>query len=146
MENEININLSNERLRSHFNNRIEIRHNPYIINYIYNFNRDERYSNLHNRDLHSPRPRSSLSLLNIWSSVSHEEIVLPPFVEQEILFPEDAVCGITFEKPDCKTSCAHYFCRAEITKWLEQQKNECKKMACPTCRAAISQVLVAKNK
>ncbi len=143
MEYEIiyNINLSNERFISLFNNRIETNQNPYIINYIYNYNSDERYHNLY----HSPTPMSILSM-NILSSVSHEEILLPAFVEQEIVIPEDTVCGITFEKPDCRTSCNHYFCRDAITTWLEQQKNECKKMACPTCRAAISQVLVAKNK
>jgi hypothetical protein len=78
--------------------------------------------------------------------ISDERILLPIYVEQELLIPDDAVCGITFEKPDCRTSCAHYFCRTAITTWLEQQKNECKKMTCPSCRDAISQVLVAKNK
>jgi hypothetical protein len=143
MEDEItyNINLSNERFISLLHNRIETNHNPYIINYIYNFHRDERYSNLYNLE-----PRASLSLLNIWSSVSHEEILLPAFVEQEIVIPEDAVCGITFEKPDCRSSCNHYFCCTAITTWFEQQKNECKKMTCPTCRNKISQVLVTKNK
>ena len=168
MENEININLSNERLISHFTNRIEIRHNPYIINYIHNYDRNEPNRNIYNRNLYNLEPRPSLSLLNRWSSISRDEIVLPPlisddelvfpplisddeillpaFVEQELLIPDDAECGITFEKPDCRTSCAHYFCRADITRWFEQQKNEDRKMTCPTCRATISQVLVAKNK
>ena len=170
MEYEItyNINLSNERFISLFNNRIETNRNPYIINYIYNYDHNLHNRNLHNRNLHNPTPRPNPSLLGTWSSLYHDEIVLPPlisddeivlpplisdekillptFVEQEFLFPDDVVCGITFEKPDCKTSCAHYFCRTAIITWLEQQKNECKKMACPSCRAIISEVLVAKNK
>jgi hypothetical protein len=32
------------------------------------------------------------------------------------MIPDDAVCGISFEKPDCQTSCEHYFCRDEITR------------------------------
>ena len=109
-----------------------------------------------------------LSFLNTWPSVSNEEILLPPlisddetvlpplisddeivlsaFVEQEFLIPDDAECGISFESPNCRTSCGHYFCRADITIWLEQQKNEYKKMTCPTCRAEITRVFVAKNK
>ena len=65
-------------------------------------------------------------------SVSNEEILLPPLIQ------DDAECGISFEKPDCRISCGHYFCRAEITRWFEQQKNERKKMTCPTCRAEIT--------
>jgi hypothetical protein len=104
-----------------------------------------------------------LSLLATWSSISNDEIVLPPlisddelvfpplisedelvlpaFVEQEFLIPEDAVCGITFEKPDCCTPCGHHFCRAEITRWLKQQKKEHKKMTCPSCRGEIPVVI-----
>jgi hypothetical protein len=63
--------------------------------------------------------------------------LLPTFVEQEFLIPDDAVCGITFEIPECCTPCGHYFCRAEITRWLKQQKKEVKKMTCPTCCAEI---------
>lgn len=112
-----------------------------------------------NRPLYPVSPRPCLSFLNTWPSVSNEEIVLPPlisddeivlpaFVEQEFLIPDDAECGISFEKPDCRTSCGHYFCRAEITRWLEQQKNERKKMTCPTCRAEIINVIpdVAKRR
>jgi hypothetical protein len=156
MENEItyNINLSNERFISLFNNRIEIRHNPYIINYIHNYN----------RNLYDIIPMGhGLSLLATRSSISNDEIVLPPlisddelvfpplisddelvlpaFVEQEFVIPDDAVCGITFEKPDCCTPCGHYFCRAEITRWLKQQKKEHKKMTCPTCRTEIKDVI-----
>jgi hypothetical protein len=183
MENEItyNINLSNERFISLFNNRIEIRHNPYIINYIHNYernepnrnepNRNQSNRNQSNRNLYDiipmshglSRMRPGLSLLATWSSISNDEIMLPPlisddelvlpplisedelvlpaFVEQEFLIPEDAVCGITFEKPDCCTPCGHHFCRAEITRWLKQQKNEHRKMTCPICRAEIPVVI-----
>jgi hypothetical protein len=199
MENEItyNINLSNERFISLFNNRIETRHNPYIINFIHNYDRNQPNRNLYNhnqpnRNLYNIIPMGhglsrmgpGLSLLATWSSISNDEIVLPPlisddelvfpplisddelvfpplisddelvfpplisdeivlpaFVEQEFLIPDDAVCGITFEKPDCCTLCAHYFCRAEITRWLKQQKKEHKKMTCPTCRAEIPVVI-----
>ncbi len=79
-------------------------------------------------------------------TVYSQEIILPTFTETNLMIPDDAVCGISLEKkPDCQTSCKHHFCRAEITKWLEQQKNECKKMSCPTCRAEITQVFVIKN-
>jgi hypothetical protein len=154
MENEItyNINLSNERFISLFNNRIEIRHNPYIINYIHNYDRNEP-----NRNLYDIIPMGpGLSLLATWSSISNDEIVLPSlisddelvlpaFVEQEFLIPEDAVCGITFEKPDCCTPCGHYFCRAEITRWLKQQKNLNREMTCPSCRGLITKVSICKN-
>jgi hypothetical protein len=167
-ERTYNINHSNVRFILHFNNRIEENRNFNIINYIHNYDRNEPNRNLYNRNLYSSGPRSSLSLLATCSSLSGDEIVLPSlisddelvfsslisdekillptFTEQELLIPDDAECGITFEKPDCRTSCAHHFCRADITKWLEQQKNEGKKMTCPTCRATISEVLVAKNK
>jgi hypothetical protein len=164
MENEryININLSNERLISLFNNRIEIRHNPYIINFIHNYDREEPYSNydreepysnydreepysnydreepysnLHNRNLYNHNRRLPLTPL------ISDEIVLPAFLEQEFLISDDAVCGITFEKPDCCTPCGHHFCRAEITRWLKQQKKEHKKMTCPTCRTEIKDVI-----
>jgi len=173
MENEININinLSNERFISLFNNRIEIRHNPYIINYIHNYDRNEPNRNEPNRNLYDIIPMRhglsrmghGLSLLATWSSISNDEIVLPPlisddelvfpslisddelvlpaFVEQEFLIPEDAVCGITFEKPDCCTPCGHHFCRAEITRWLKQQKNLNREMTCPSCRAEIPVVI-----
>ena len=80
-------------------------------------------------------------------TVYSQEIILPTFTEKNLMIPDDAVCGISLEKkPDCITSCGHHFFRAEITKWLEQQKNECKKMSCPTCRAEITQVFVIQNK
>jgi len=141
-------------------NRYELNRN------LYNYYEPNR--NIYNRNLSNTTPRPSPSLLAILSSfyrdervlpplISDDELVLPPlisderillptYVEQELLIPDDAECGITLEKPDCRTSCAHYFCRADITKWLEQQKNEDKKMTCPSCRAEITQVLVAKNK
>jgi len=119
----ININLSNERFISLFNNRTGVEQNQYIINYIYNYN-----------DFLSSR------------IISSQEKVLTTFTEQELMIPEDAVCGISFEIPNCQTSCGHHFCRAEITRWLEQQKNEIKKLSCPTCRTEITAVFVAKNK
>lgn len=61
------------------------------------------------------------------------------------MIPDDAVCGISFEKPDCQTSCEHYFCRDEITRWLEQKKREKSTMTCPNCRTKITQVFVVKN-
>ena len=167
-ERTYNINLSNVRFISHFNNRREENRNFNIINYIHNYDRNEPNRNLYNRNLYnrnlySPGPRPSLSLLATWSSLSGDEIVLPSlisddelvfpslisdekillptFVEQEFLIPDDAVCGITFEKPDCCTPCAHHFCRAAITIWLKQQKKEHKKMTCPTCRAEITDVI-----
>ncbi len=85
-----------------------------------------------------------ISPLATWSSLpplTHDEIVLPAFIEQEVVIPDDAVCGITFEKPDCRTPCGHHFCRAEITKWLKQQKKEHDKMTCPSCRAGITSVI-----
>lgn len=118
----ININLSNERFFSLFNNRIDERQNQYIINYLYSYNHPQQ------------RPFAS------------QEIELPSFTEQEIVIAEDAVCGISFEPPDCRTSCGHHFCRAEITRWFEQRKHEMCKMSCPTCRAEITTVVVAKNK
>jgi len=122
MDNQIyiNINLSNERFMSIFNNRI---YDDHIINYIYSY------------DSYIPSRHFAFN----------EEILLPAFIEQEFVIPEDAVCGITFEIPNCRTSCGHHFCRAEITRWFEQQKNECKKMSCPTCRSKINSVLCIKN-
>jgi len=127
MENEsyfMDINFSNERSISIFTNN---------VNYnIYN------YRNLYYT---STPTRPCLSLLNIWHSLprlTRDEIVLPAFIEQEFLIPDDAVCGITFEIPECCTPCGHYFCRAEITRWLKQQKKELKKMTCPTCRTGIT--------
>ena len=98
--------------------------NPYIINYIYNYN---------------------IMSVNDGFLAPDEEPELPTFVEQELLIPDDAVCGISFELPDCCTSCYHYFCRAEITKWLEQKKREKSNMTCPTCRTKITRVFVVKN-
>jgi len=112
----ININLSNERFIFLFNN-IEETH---INHYIYRYN-------------------------DILPYITSPEITLPTFVEQELMIPDDAVCGISFEQPDCITSCGHHFCRADITRWLEQKKNECNKMTCPTCRTVITRVLVIKN-
>ena len=125
MENErtYNINLSNERFISLFNNRTGVEQNQYIINYIYNYN-----------DFMSSR------------IISSQEEVLPTFTEQELMIPDDAECGISFEPPNCRTSCGHYFCRSEITKWLEQKKNENSKMTCPTCRIEITTIFIAKNK
>lgn len=117
----VNINLSNERFISLFNT-IDERQNQYIINYIYSYNH--------------PLQRPIVS----------QEIVLPTFIEQEIVFADDAECGISFDSPNCRTSCGHYFCHAEITRWLEQRKNEMSKMSCPTCRTEINTVFVAKNK
>jgi len=122
-ENYININLSNERFISIFNNRIDNESPNYIINYIYNYN----------------------NFIQFRHFTFHEEILMPVFVEQEFVIPDDAVCGISFELPNCRTSCGHYFCRAEITRWLEDRKNVCKKMTCPTCREEITQVFVIKN-
>jgi hypothetical protein len=118
-------------------------------------NRNLHNRNLHNRNLHNRNlynPRVCLSLLGTWNPFSRDEIVfkplisdeqilLPTFVEQEFLIPDDAVCGITFEIPECCTPCGHYFCRAEITRWLKQQKKELKKMTCPTCRTGITDVI-----
>ena len=115
----IYINPSYERFVSRFTNRID--ETLYINYYIYRYN-------------------------DILPYITSPEITLPTFTEQELLIPDDAVCGITFEKPNCITSCSHYYCRAAITTWLEQQKNECKKMTCPTCRTEITQVFVAKNR
>ena len=127
MENQryIHINLSNERFFSFFNNRIEERQNNYIINYIYSYNH--------------------IVSVNDGFLAPDEEPELPTFVEQELLIPDDAVCGISFELPDCCTSCYHHFCRAEITKWLEQKKREKSNMTCPTCRTKITQVFVIKK-
>jgi len=143
MENEINIyiNLSNERFISLFGSIEENRNN--IINYIHNYDRYLRYSY---RNIFNPiRP-----ILYTYSSlpplISDDELVFPTFVEQEILIPDDAECGISFELPNCRTSCGHYFCRAEITRWLEQRKNEKSKMTCPTCRIEITTIFIAKNK
>ena len=125
MEYEItyNINLSNERFISSFNNRIDERQNQYIINYIYSYNNHLQH-----------RPLAS------------QEITLPTFIAHDMLIPNEAQCGISFEQTNCITSCGHYFCREEITRWLEQQKNEMSKMTCPTCRTEITTVVVAKNK
>jgi hypothetical protein len=124
MENEININ---------------------IINHIHNYVRNEPIINRYKRNLYNLESRPCLSLLDTWSSlpplISHDKLVLSAFVEQEILNPDDHVCGITYEKPDCITSCGHHFCRAEITRWLEQQKKKLKKMTCPMCRAEITDVI-----
>ena len=119
----ININLSNERFISSFNNRIDEIQNQYIINYIYSYNNHLQ-----------PRPFAS------------QEITLPTFIAQDMLIPNEAQCGISFEPPNCITSCGHYFCREEITRWFEQQKNEISKMSCPICRTEITAVVVAKNK
>jgi hypothetical protein len=112
-QNYININLSNERFISLLNNRIE--ENNHIIN---NY------------------------LFPARQSVLHQEILLPVFIKQEVVIPEDAVCGISFEPPNCRTSCNHYFCCDAITTWLEKQKNECKKMLCPMCRTEITSIKV----
>ncbi len=123
----------------------------YIINYIYDYN--NLYNTTRSGFLRPTRPgltslatwSTSLATwstsLATWSSISHDEIVLPAFVEQEFLIPDDAVCGITFEKPDCCTPCAHHFCRDAITTWLKQQKKDQKKMTCPTCRAEFTAVI-----
>lgn len=102
------------------NNRII---SPYIINYIY-------------RDI-SDFPEFNFRL------PIHLPIFLPRFVEEEIEISEDAKCGITFERPDCITSCGHFFCRADITTWLEKQKNEGRKMTCPSCRSIVTKVSLA---
>ncbi len=136
MENEIYINLSNERFISLFDNRIEENYTYNIINYIYNYDEQIRNSQLLGR-YQSPLYR--------YTPIYHDEIVLPAFVEQELVIPDDAVCGITFEKPDCRTSCGHLFCRAEITRWLEQQKNLNREMTCPSCRGLITEVSVCKK-
>lgn len=115
----ININLSNERFMSLFNN---IEETQYINHYIYRYNDILPYI-----------------------TISSQEITLPTFTEQQLMIPDDTVCGISFEQPDCRTSCGHHFCRAEITKWLEQKKREKSQMSCPTCRKVITQVLVVKN-
>ena len=115
----ININISNERFISFFTNRIV--ENQYIINYIYSYNLPYR-------------------------PLASQEIVLPTFIEQEFMIPDDAECGISFDTPNCRTSCGHYFCRPEITRWLEQRKNEKSKMTCPTCRIEITTIFIAKNK
>ena len=64
MENEININLSNEIFISLFDNRIEENRNFNIINYIHNYVRNESNINLYNRNLYNLRARSCLSLLD----------------------------------------------------------------------------------
>jgi len=112
----ININLSNERFIFLFNN-IEETH---INHYIYRYN-------------------------DILPYITSQEITLPTFVEQELMIPDDAVCGISFDTPNCRTSCDHHFCRAEITIWLKQKKREKSQMSCPTCRTVITQVFVDKN-
>jgi hypothetical protein len=115
----------------------ETEESPYIINYIYDYN------NLYNTtrsDLLRPT-WPGVSRLATWSSISHDEIVLPAFIEQEFVIPDDAVCGITFEKPDCCTPCGHHFCRAAITRWLKQQKEDHKKITCPACRAEFTVVI-----
>ena len=145
MENEININinLSNERFISLFDNRIEENRNFNIINYINYYD----YQINNHTNISVPRRISEYRYpvsLETWSSLprlTHDEIVLPAFIEQQFLIPDDAVCGITLEKPECCTPCGHYFCRAEITRWLKQQKKELKKMTCPTCRAEIAVVI-----
>jgi hypothetical protein len=72
-------------------------------------------------------------------------ILLPDFVEEDIEIPEDAICGITFERPDCRTSCSHYFCKDAITTWLKLQKKEGRKMTCPSCRSIITKVSLAQE-
>jgi len=67
-------------------------------------------------------------------------ILLPDFVEEDIEIPEDAICGITFERPDCRTSCGHFFCNDAVTTWLKQQQNEGRKMTCPLCRSIITKI------
>ena len=124
--------------------------NNYIINYIYNYN------DLHLPIYNLPPTNTNINinininiletLRTIYNRNPNQEILLPTFIEQQIVIPDDAECGISFESPNCRTSCGHYFCRADITIWLEQQKNEYKKMTCPTCRAEITRVFVAKNK
>jgi hypothetical protein len=120
-DNTINY-INNYIIDNRYLNEINLIISPYIINYIY-------------RDLYE------LPQFNFIIPVSRP-ILLPRFVEANIEIPENAVCGITFERPDCKTSCGHYFCRVDLTTWLENQKNECKKMTCPSCRADITQVFV----
>lgn len=146
MENErtYNINLSNERFISLFDNRIETNQNHNIINYIYN------YDDVNRPIYNLPPINTDINILELLRTIyvrnPSQEILLPTFTEQEMLILDDAECGITFESPNCITSCGHYFCRADITRWFEQQKNECKKMTCPTCRTEITSVFVAKNK
>jgi hypothetical protein len=170
----ININLSNERFISLFDNRIEENLNFNNINYLRDYNRatllallsEPQYERvlpplISDDELEFPPLISDeqilpgLSQLETWSSlprlthdeivrlslISDNEIVLPAFIEQEFLIPDDAVCGITLEKPECCTPCGHYFCRAEITRWLKKQKKELNKMTCPTCRAEIADVI-----
>jgi len=117
----IDINLQNGSITSLFTNMIE---GPYIINYIYNYN---------------------IIPVNDGFLATDDEFELPTFVEQELLIPDDVVCGISFEPPNCRTSCDHHFCRAEITRWLEQKKREKSQMTCPTCRTVITCVMVDKN-
>ncbi len=120
-----------------------IEDNNYIINYIHTYN------DLHLPIYNLPQINNDINILEILRIIygrnQHVEFLLPSFTEQDMVIPDDAECGITFEKPNCRTSCGHHFCRADITKWLEQQKNECKKMSCPTCRAEITNVFVAKT-
>ena len=147
-ERTYNINLSNERFISLFDNRIEENRTFNIINYINYYDHNEPNRNEPNRNLYNPIRRAGLSLLATWPSLpqlTHDEIVLPAFIEQELVIPDDAVCGITFEKPDCCTPCGHHFCRAEITRWLKQQKKKHKKMTCPSCRGLITEVSVCKK-
>jgi hypothetical protein len=118
----VDIDFQDGRITSIFSETVE---SPYIINYIYNYN--------------------DLILVNDGFLDSDEEIELPTFVEQELLIPDDAVCGISYETPDCRTYCNHYFCREELTKWLEQQQNNNCKMTCPICRSEITQVFVVEN-
>ena len=115
----------------------ETEESPYIINYM---NDPNNLYNTTRSDLLRPI-WPGISRLATWSSIYHDEIVLPAFVEQEFLIPNDAVCGITFEKPDCCTPCGHHFCRAAITRWLKQQKKDKKKMTCPACRAEFTVVI-----
>ncbi len=122
----IDINLQNGSITSLFTNVIE--EGPYIINYIYNYNNN-----------------NNIILANDGFLAPDEEFELPTFVEQELLIPDDAVCGISFDPPNCRTSCDHYFCSAEITRWLEQKKREKSNMTCPTCRTEITRVFVVKN-
>jgi len=114
----IDINLSNERFISLFNN---IEETQYINHYIYRYN-------------------------DILPYITSLERTLPTFTEQELMIPDDAVCGISLETPNCITSCGHHFCRADITRWIEQKKNEKSQMTCPTCRTEITQIFVAKNR
>ena len=82
---------------------------------------------------------------NILTKLMSLPILLPDFVDEEIEIPEDAICGITFERPNCRTSCGHYFCHDAITTWLKQQQNEGRKITCPSCRSIITKVSIAQE-